>query len=60
MVVCLFYSPHLVSYLTINQQFGHEARENHNGQSGDVVCEWTSFLNFEGIDDEGTEDLSNA
>jgi len=23
---------HLVSFLTINQQFGHEARENHNGQ----------------------------
>ena len=23
---------HLVNYLTINQQVGHEARENHNGQ----------------------------
>jgi len=35
-----------VSFLTINQQFGHEARGNHNGQrskAGDV-CEWTSFL----------------
>ena len=29
-------------------------------KAGDVVCEWTSFLNFEGIDDEGTEGLSNA
>jgi hypothetical protein len=23
---------HLVSYLTVNQQFGHEATENHSGQ----------------------------
>ena len=31
--VCLFYiSTSRVNYLTINQQFGHEARENHNGQ----------------------------
>ena len=46
-----------MNYLTINQQVGHEARENHNGQW--QVCLRVDKL-FEGIDDEGTEGVSNT
>ena len=49
--VCLdryFTFLHLVSYLTVNQQFGHEATENHSGQR-QVMSEKQLF---EGIEDE--------
>ena len=32
-VACIYFTfLHLVSYLTVNQQFGHEATESHSGQ----------------------------
>jgi hypothetical protein len=46
-----------VNYLTINRQFGHEAKGNYNGQR--QVCLRVDKL-FEGIDDEGTEGVSNT
>ena len=31
--LCVYFTfLHLVNYLTVDQQVGHEARENHNGQ----------------------------
>jgi hypothetical protein len=40
--VCVYFTNlHLVNFLTINQQFGHEAEGNRSGKN---VCEWTSFL----------------
>ena len=48
---------HLVSYLTVNQQVGHEATESHSGQR-QVMFE--NGQAFEGVDDESAEGVSNT
>ena len=53
----IFLHFYLLNYLTINQQVGHEARENRNGQR-QVLSEVDKL--FEGINDEGTEGVSNT
>ena len=55
--VSIFLHFYLLNYLTINQQVGHEARENRNGQR-QVLSEVDKL--FEGINDEGTEGVSNT
>ncbi len=47
-----------MSYLTVNQQFGHEATESHSGQR-QVMFENGRKL-FEGVDDESAEGVSNT
>ena len=41
---CVYFTfLHLVSYLTINQQFGHEATESHSGQRQVIIGNGQAF-----------------
>ena len=56
--MCVYFTfLHLVSYLTINQQFGREATKTHSDQR-QVMSE--NGLFFEGVDNESAEGVSNA